>query len=175
MQRIAGRLKGRASEGEALWVYTAWHKRNEANIRTAFEESRRAFLACFHAYAPCKVEIPDYPLTDAERAAIARLPKVRDVRAEHLRETVRLFLCAKRHADTQGLPVFYLSNRVIADRLGCSINTASRIRAACVQLGVVQLVKEGHTGWASEYVAGKEWEPFFRLQNGSHSAMKGCS
>jgi hypothetical protein len=172
MQKVAGRLKGRANKDEALGVYTTWHKRNEANIRTSLEESRKEFLACFDAYDPCKVELPDYPLSDAVQAKIAALPKMPDVRAEHLRETARLLLCAKRFADSKGLPEFFLANRVIAERLSCSINTASRVRSACVELGVVQVIKHGHTGWATEYRLGKEWEPICQKQNGSHS-LKG--
>lgn len=173
MQRLAGMLKGRADENEALWVYVAWHRHYESLIRTPLDEGRKAFLACFRAYAPCNVQLPDYPLTIEEQTVIEALPKVRNVPAKHLREVVRLFFCAKRHADAQGLDPFFLSQPTIAKRLGVSPASANNYVSACRELGIVCLVERGHTGTASTYRLG-DLEPFCRsrLVTGSVQAER---
>jgi hypothetical protein len=158
MQKIAGRLKGRASESEALWVYTAWHNHNADKIGTPLQESRKAFLACYHAYAPCIVEIPDYPPTELQQEMIAALPPVPDVSRDRLAATVCLFLSAKRYADSKGLPTFWLGYRTIGQRLGVGITAAAKYAFACRKLRIVDVVERGHTGTATTYRLGKDWE-----------------
>ena len=151
MQKIAGRLKGRASEQEAIWVYTAWHNRNADKIGTPLQESRTAFLSWFNKAAPCNVTIPEYPLTEAENAMIAGLPKFPDVRAEHLASVVRLLLNAEHLAKDQGLATFWRSCRTISELLGIPERTANRIRSAAVKALDLDVIKKGHTGYATEY------------------------
>ena len=160
MQRLAGRLKGRANnEAEARWIYTAWHNRYKDKIRTPLPEALEDFIDCYRSYEPCKLDIPEYPLSPAVEAALLRLPKIPLTTPEHLRNTARLLLQAKIHADKQGLPHFWLANRTIAQRLSCGPSTASRLRSACVALGIVEEIRRGHTGWATDFVLGKEWIP----------------
>ena len=151
MQRIVGRLKGRASEKEALWVYTAWHNRNADKIGTPLEESRKMFLAWFKRAAPCDTTIPPYPLTETELTMIAGLPKFPDVKAEHLAVVVRLLLDAERHAKAQGLTTFWRSCRDIAAHLDRPERTANRVRSAAVKALGLDVAQKGHTGYATEY------------------------
>jgi hypothetical protein len=151
MQKIAGRLKGRANESEALWVYTAWHNQHAAMIGTPLPEAREQFLAWYHKASPFRVEWPGYPLSEAEQAMIAKLPKFPDVKAEHLAAVVRLLLCAERHAKGQRLATFWLSCRDIAARIGTSETTAKRIRSAAVKALALTVAKAGSTGYATEF------------------------
>ncbi len=151
MQRIAGRLKGRANEEDARKVYSQWHNRHAAKIKTPFAESLVAFLAWFRKADPCNTEIPDYPLTLQDEAFLSGTTNVPGVPLEALKEIVRLFLRAKKHADAKGLPEFWLSLKMIAAKLGVSVATACRYRDACVQKGIVRLIQRGYTGMASTY------------------------
>ncbi len=151
MKRIGGRLKGRANEDDAIKIFTMWHNRNAANIKTSFKESLVAFRTWFHEAAPCNVEIPAYPLTPEDEDRIARVVSMPNAPADGIREVLRLLLQAKQHADKKGLPAFWLSLPMIADKLGMSIPTACRYRAACVKQGLVELVERGHTGMASTF------------------------
>lgn len=163
MRRLAGKCKGRCDEKTAVAIYRHWHKHFEAFIRTPLDAAMLFFVRAYRAFKPCNVEIPDYPLTPTEEAAIAGLSasKVPDVRPEHLATVARMLLRAKCHADKRGLPRFWLGNGDIAHKLGVSINTASRIRAACVGR-VVRVTKPGHTGFCTEFELLPEWEPIYR-------------
>jgi hypothetical protein len=151
MQRIAGRLKGRASEQEALWVYTAWHNRNADKIGTPFEESRKAFLAWFNRAKPCNATVPKYPRTEDEEAMIASLPKFADVKVEHLAAVVGLLLDAERHAKGQGLATFWRSCRELAANIGTSESTAKRVRSAAAKALALKEARAGSTGYATEF------------------------
>jgi len=151
MQRIAGRLKGRANEQEALWVYTAWHSRHADKIGTPLEDSRKAFLVCYHTYAPCNASVPEYPRTEDEEAMIASLPKFADVKAEHLTAVVGLLLDAEHHAKEQGLATFWRSCRELAANIGTSESTAKRVRLAAAKALALKVARAGSTGYATEF------------------------
>lgn len=151
MQKIAGRLKGRATRDEALWVYSAWHHRHEANIGTPFDESRREFLAWYDKANPCEAIVPDYPLTAREEAMIAAFPKFLYVRAEHLAAVARWLLCAAHHSRAKGLETFWFSCPQLGERLGTSYSTAQRVRKAAEKAMSLKIARAGSTGWATEY------------------------
>lgn len=157
MQRIAGRLKGRANEAEALWVYTVWHNKHSQAIRTPLEKSRGEFLAWFRKAAPCIVAIPEYALTDAEQAVISALPKMKDLKPELLASTMKLLLDAKKFADQKGVSDFYRSYRDLGENLRIAIPTVSNYVGALRSLKLVHLVERGHTGIANTYRLGKAW------------------
>ena len=157
MQRIAGRLKGRATESEALWVYTVWHDRHKAFIRTPLEESRAAFVAWFRKAAPCSVAVPEYPLTAAEEAVISSLPKMKDLKPSILAATIKCLLDAKKFADVKGESAFFLSFRQVSNKLGISVSSAANYVSACRYLKLVTLVERGHTGIANTYCLGERW------------------
>jgi len=155
MQTIVGRLKGRTfDEAVAVEIHDRFYNQHRAQIQTPIEKSRRYFLAWFRKAAPCKAELPDYPTTPAEEAKIASLPLVPDVS----RDRLRLFLSAKKHSDKTSRE-FCLSLRLIAQRIGVSIASASNYAAACRKLGIVERLKIGsaYTGKASTYKPGREW------------------
>ena len=151
MQRIAGRLKGRANEQEALWVYTAWHNHNAGNIGTPLHEGRKAFLSWFNRAEPCNASVPVYQRTEAEQAKIASLPKFPDVKAEHLAAVVGLLLDAERHAKGQGLDTFWRSCRDLAANIGTSESTAKRVRSAAAKALTLKVARAGSTGYATEF------------------------
>ena len=151
MQKIAGRLKGRSSREEALWVYNAWHHRHEVNIGTPFAESRREFLAWYDKANPCVAIVPDYPLTAREEAMIATLPKFPNVKVEHLAAVVRWLLCAAHHAREKGRETFWFSCPQLGKRLGTSYSTAQRVRKAAESAMSLEIARAGSIGWATEY------------------------
>jgi len=151
MQRIAGRLKGRATEQEALWVYTAWHSKHADKIGTPLPESRKAFLSWFNKAAPCDATVPVYPRTEAEQAIIASLQKFPDVKAEHLAAVVGLLFDAERHAKSQRLATFWRSCRDLAANIGTSESTAKRIRSAAARALALKVARAGSTGYATEF------------------------
>jgi len=150
MQRIAGRLKGRAkTEADAEWVHDTFYTRHQQHIRTAFVESRIEFLTWYRKAAPCNVELPDYPPTPAEAAALVSLPKMPNVPSDKLQATLRLFFRARRHAAETGRGLPFLSYRYISERLGVCQGSACSYVSALRCLGIVELVEQGHTGKAN--------------------------
>lgn len=178
MQRIVGRLKGRAKlEVDALWVHETFFNRYRTHIRTPFDESRVEFLTWYRKAAPCNVEIPEYPLTANEATAIAGLPKMPNVPAVNLAATVRLILYVNHHAASKGQDIFFLSIPSIGRRLKVSVGSAYKYMDACRKLGIVELLERGHTGWASTYrlIPVGEWDlkPFRPpVQNGFKSGAQ---
>jgi hypothetical protein len=158
LQRIVGRLKGRATEDEALWVYTAWHNRHAAAIGAPLEKSRAQFLAWYHKAKPCIIEIPDTEPTPEQAALIARLPKIQNVPQDRLAAAIRVILATHRFATGKGMADFFLSLRTVADRLGCSIGSASSYVTAARRLGIVTVIEQGHTGRATTYKLTKGWD-----------------
>jgi hypothetical protein len=159
MQTIVGRLKGRTlDEAVAVEIHDRFYNQHHALIQTSIHQSRAHFLTWFRKAAPCRVELPDYLTTATEEAKIAALPPVPDVPHDRLAETVRLFLSAKKHSDKTGKE-FCLSLRLISQRLGVSIASASSYAAACRKAGIVVRLKIGsdYTGMASTYQPGREW------------------
>jgi hypothetical protein len=158
LQRIVGRLKGRATEDEALWCYTAWHNRHAAAIGTPLELSRGQFLAWYRKAKPCIIEIPDAEPTPSQAALIASLPKIQNVPQDRLAAAIRVILATHQFAAGKGRADFFLSLRTIADKLGCSIGSASSYVTAARRLGIVTVIEQGHTGRATTYKLGKEWD-----------------
>ena len=158
MQRIAGRLKGRATEDEAVEVYQQWHNRQGSRIATPYREALGQFLACYRALAPCIVEIPDAEPSPQQAALIASLPKIQNVPPGKLAATVRLILAVQRFANGKGMADFFLSLRTVADKLNVSIGSASSYVTAARRLGIVSVIEQGHTGKATIYKLGKEWK-----------------
>jgi hypothetical protein len=159
MQTIVGRLKGRTlDEAIAVEIHDRFYNQHRALIQTPIHQSRAHFLTWFRKAAPCCVELPDYLTTATEEAKIAALPPVPDVPHDRLAATVRLFLSAKKHSDKTGKE-FCLSLRLISQRLGVSIASASSYAAACRKAGIVVRLKIGsdYTGMASTYQPGREW------------------
>jgi hypothetical protein len=158
LQRIVGRLKGRATtEDEALWCYTAWHNRHAAIIGTTVEQSRGQFLAWYRKAKPCICEIPDAEPTPSQAALIASLPKIQNVPQDKLAAAIRVILATHRFATGKGREDFFLSLRTVADKLSVSIGSASSYVTAARRLGIVTVIKQGHTGRATTYKLGKEW------------------
>lgn len=151
MQKIVGRLKGRASEEEAIQIHRMWYNRYSLKISTDFKESLRQFVGWFRDADPCQLEIPEYEPSEEEQLRISNLPKLPDIRPETLCEVAKLFLKVQRHAERRGLDECWLSCQMIAKELSISIPTASRYRMALVQMGFVELLKRGRTGLASTY------------------------
>ncbi len=151
MKKIVGRLKGRVNEEEAREVYIRWHNLNQTKITTPFDKSLIEFLTWFRKADPGNNEIPDCPLTTKDEALIERLTSEPGAPVEALKKVARFLLQAKKHADTKGLPEFWLSLPMIADKLGVSVATACRYRSACVNQGFVELVERGYTGRASTF------------------------
>ena len=150
MQRIVGRLKGRAkSEADAEWVHDTFYNRHQENIRTPFVDSRIEFLKWYRKAAPCNVELPDYVLSSTEIAVLASLPKMPNVPLDKLQETMRFFFRARRHAAETGRGLPFLSCRYIGERLGVCESSACNYISALRQLGKVKLVERGHTGKAN--------------------------
>ncbi len=135
-----------------------WHNRNAANIGTPLEQSRGQFLAWFRRAAPCNISIPDAEPTPDQAALIASLPHVRNVAPDKLAAAVRVLLATRRFALSKGRVDFFLSLRTVADKLGVSIGSASSYVTAARKLGIVSVIEQGHTGKATTYKLGKEWE-----------------
>lgn len=149
-QKLGGRLKGRATREVAEWVFTEWFHKNAKFIDSEFVIARRQFLDWFDKAKACKVELPENDLSPYN-ARIEAIEPQRGVDTDRLKETARLMLRAHLHARSKGLTAFWLSSRDIGRHLGCSEQTASRLRSALVKAGMVALEELGYTGVASTY------------------------
>lgn len=159
MQSIVGRLKGRTlDEDIAARIHDRFYNAFRQHIGTPIVESRRQFLAYFHNAAPCIVTLPDYQPTDHQQRMILQMREVPGVRRDRLETTVRLFLSAHRHAESQRRECF-LALRTLADRLQVGIATASKYRDAGYRIGLIEMLQRGSqaTGLASTYSLSKEW------------------
>jgi len=134
-QKLVGRLKGRATPQDAEWVFTEWFRKNAKLIETEFPAAKRQFVEWFDKAKPCKIELPEYDLS-AYDARIGALKPQNGVDTDRLKATARLMLRAHLLAQSKRLPEFWLSNRDIARHLGCTEQTASRMRTALGKAGM---------------------------------------